>query len=387
MEQDRKNWQINTQLNHPKKVEILDGNRPLIQPIYLSAKFTLSEDHSYMDQFLYSRLSNPTTRQLEMSLAEIQKKEDCIVMSSGMAALSGTFLGLLKAGDHIITFREIYKPARTFIKDVLTRYQIEHTILALKDLSMLESAIRDGKTKLIHFESLTNPNLEIADVEYIIKVARRHGVLVSMDGTFAGLHQHTQFDVDLMIHSLTKFGNGHGDVIAGSIAGKKSLIQELRQMGVYLGATIDAHTSYLIERGLKTYMLRFERQTSSAQKVAEFLQTHKKVKITRYPGLSQHPGHELAKKQMKDMGAVVSFEIDPSICKDAAEFCHKLSLIQFSVSLGSTESIICPTELFFAADLGSSDKSEMGINPYTVRLSVGLEDPEDIIKDLRSLLG
>ncbi len=385
MSDERRQWDINTRLNHPVEVQIHEGNKPLLQPIYNSAKFTPSENYPYWDQFIYSRISNPTTRQLELTLAELQVKEDCIVVSSGIASITGTFLALLSAGDHIITFRELYKPARMYIREFLPKYNISNTVLSLSSLRDLEAAITPS-TKLIHFESPSNPNLDLADIDYIIQVARKNGVLVSMDGTFAGLHQHTQYDIDIMMHSLTKFANGHGDVIAGSIAGKKELIKKIREMSSYLGATLDPQASYLIERGLKTYMLRYERQTRNAGELAEFLSTHPKARMVRYPGLKSHKGHELAKKQMKDMGAVVAFEIDASVAVSADKFCHKLKLIQLAASLGSSESIICPTQTFFGQDLDAHDKNEIGINTHTLRLSVGLEDAKDLIADLTQAL-
>jgi len=381
-----KKWKLNTRLNHSVKIVPHKDNSPLLAPIYQSVKFVVSQELGYRDQFIYTRLSNPTLKQLEIHLADIQNKEDCIVLSSGIAAITGALLGLLKSGDHLISFRELYKPARIFVRDMLPRFGVESTVLKISDLSSIEAAIIPGKTKLIHFESPTNPNLDIADIEGIIKIARKHNLLVSMDSTFAGIHQHTELDIDLMIQSLTKFGNGHGDVLAGSIAGKKSLIDQIRHMTVTLGATLDPHAAFLVERGLKTYMLRFERHTKNAQIVAEFLNTHPKVKKVFYPGLESHAGHELAKKQMSDMGGIVSFILDEK-GQSADHFAHKLKLIQFAVSLGATESIICPTHLFFGDDLSSSDKEEMGISPYSLRLSVGLEDSEDLIEDLKIALG
>jgi cystathionine beta-lyase/cystathionine gamma-synthase len=376
-------WSSQTRLHHPQRPVISSDNPPLIAPIYQSVKFVVNPDIPYSDQFIYSRLSNPTVRQLELSLAEIQQKEDCLVFASGIAAISGTMLGLLKSGDHVITFRELYKPARMLIRDVLPKFGIESTILKLADLDSLESSIIRGKTKLIHFESPTNPNLEIADIQKIINIAHKHNVLVSMDGTFAGLHQHTQFDIDVMIQSLTKFANGHGDVLAGSVAGKKSVIQKIRQMSITLGATLDPHAAFLVERGLKTYQLRVERHTQNAATVAAFLASHPAVEKVFYPGLSTHPQHELAKTQMVDMGAVVSFVLKN---KEAEAFCQQLEMIQFAVSLGSTESIICPTHFFFGDDLTQEEKAEMGIGTRSLRLSVGLESAEDIIADLKAAL-
>lgn len=383
---NRKNWKLNTRLNHPERISPMPGNPPLLAPIYHSVKFVVAEGTPYWDQFIYGRVSNPTVRQLEVLLSDIQKKEDCIVLSSGIAAITGSMLGLLKSGDHVITFRELYKPARIFMRDMLPRFGITTSVLKLNQLDELEKTIIPGKTKLVHFESPTNPNLDIADIQRIIEVAHKYNVLVSMDGTFAGLHQHTDFDIDLMIHSLTKFANGHGDVLAGSIAGKKSLIQQIRQMTITLGATLDPQAASLVERGLKTYQLRFERHVKNAGKVADFLNQHPKIKKVFYPGLSSHKGYELAQKQMSDMGAVVSFVLDSSLGMNADQFAHKLKLIQFAVSLGATESIICPTHIFFGDDLGPVDKEEMGISPYSLRLSVGLEDAEDVIEDLKQAL-
>ncbi len=382
----RNSWSVSTKLNHPVEVPLVDGNKPLIQPIYHSAKFTMSDSIPYWDQFVYGRISNPGLRRLELTLAEFQGREDCIVVSSGIAALTGVFLGLLKSGDHMITFRDLYKPGRVFIKDYLSRFGIESSILKLGDYKELEKAIIPGKTKLIHFESPTNPNLEIVDIKKVLEIAKRNNVLVSMDGTFAGLHQHKKFDVDIMIQSLTKFGNGHGDVIAGAISGRKDLIKIIREMTLYLGAHLDPQAVYLIERGLKTYMLRYERQTKSAQEIAIFLSNHPKVKIVRYPGLLENKWHELASTQMEDMGAVISFEIKSEVAQSADKFCHKLNLIQIAASFGATETIICPTETFFGVDLSKEEKEEMGINKFSLRISIGLEDPVDLTNDLNEAL-
>lgn len=383
----RLTWNASTRLNHPVEVQLPEGNRPLLQPIYHSAKFTPGESSPYWDQFIYGRISNPTTMQLELTLAELQKKEDCLVLSSGIAAVSTMFLSLLKTGDHMISFRELYKPGRVFIKDILPRYGISSSLLRLKDVNTLEESIISGKTKLIHFESPTNPHLEIADIEKIISIARKHHLLVTMDGTFAGLHQHTEFDIDVILHSLTKFGNGHGDVIAGSLAGKKSVMKNIREVGLFLGAHLDPQAVYLIERGLKTYFLRYERQSDTALKVATFLENHPKVKWVHYPGLESFPGKKLSEKQMRDNGAVIAFEIDQTVASSADKFCHKLELIQLAASLGSTETIICPTQTFFGQDLNESDKQGMKITSYSLRMSVGLEDPQDLINDFKQALG
>lgn len=301
MSLERNKLHDSTKTTHAPEVTIPEGNKPILSPIYQTAKFSLAEGLPVASQFFYTRVSNPTLRELELSLSELQRTDDCIVVGSGMAAITGAILGLMKAGDHMITFRESYRPGRIFIRTTLRRFGMSSTVLSLSDLSMLEKSITP-ETKIIYFESPTNPHVDIADIRTIVSVAKKHNVVVMMDATFGGPHQHREFGIDIFIQSLTKYVNGHGDVIAGSISGKKALIQEIRQMTVNLGATLDPHAAYLIQRGLKTYHLRYERAASSAQAVAEFLETHPRVKKVYYPGLKSHPGYELARSQMSSTG-------------------------------------------------------------------------------------
>ncbi|MES2527270.1 MAG: aminotransferase class I/II-fold pyridoxal phosphate-dependent enzyme [Bdellovibrionota bacterium] len=384
MDSDRNKLHPVTRLNHSPEVPLPEGNYPILSPIYQTAKFRLSEDVPLSSQFAYTRVSNPTLRQLELSLAELQKTEDCIVVGSGMAAITGAILGLMKTGDHLITFMETYRPARIFTRTTLKRFGMTATVLGLSELAKLEAAITP-QTKIIYFESPTNPHLNIADIKKIVSIAKKHNVLVMMDATFGGPHQHTDLGVDVFLQSLTKYANGHGDVIAGSIAGKKAVIHEIRQMTINLGATLDPHAAYLVQRGLKTYHLRYERQAATAKTLAEFLEKFPKVKRVLYPGLPSHPGHELARSQMSSMGGILAFEVDPSL-GTALEICHRVKLIQFTASVGSAETLICPTAMFFGDDLSPEELNQLGMNPYTLRISVGLEHSEDLIADLRSAL-
>ncbi len=385
-ETKRDGWGPSTLLNHPVKVPVPPGNDPLVAPIYQNVKFQITEGLPYHEQFIYTRVSNPTLRQLELSLAEIQKTEDCLVLGSGIAAVSATLLALLEHGDHVIAFREMYRPSRVFIRDTLKRYGIDSTFKELTDLDTLEAAIVPGKTKLVHFESPSNPNLEIADVRRLAELCQKHGLYLTMDATFGGIHQHQGLGVDVLIHSLTKFVAGHGDVLAGSVAGKKSVVQKVRNFGSLIGATLDPHAAFLVLRGLKTYLLRYERQSQSALEVARFLEAHPMVSRVFYPGLEAHPGHALAKSQMRQMGGVVSFILREELGISARTFCHRTKLIHFSISLGSTESIICPTLDFFGEDLTPQERREIGISEHSLRLSVGLEEPRDLIEDLRGIL-
>lgn len=385
MDLDRKNLHETTRVNHAPEVKIPEGNTPIVSPLYQTAKFALHESHPVGSQFIYTRVSNPTLRELELTLAELQKTEDCIVVGSGMAAITGAILGLLKAGDHMITFLESYRPGRIFVRTTLKRFGMSSSVLSLSDLSTLENAITP-QTRVIYFESPTNPHLDIADIKKIVSIAKKHHVLVMMDATFGGPHQHLDLGVDIFIHSLTKYVNGHGDVIAGSIAGKKSVIAEIRNMTINLGATLDPHAAFLIQRGLKTYHLRYERAATSALAIAEFLEKHPKVKRVYYPGLKSHPAHALAAIQMSSMGGILAFEIDPSV-GDALSFCHRLNLIQFTASVGSSETLICPTLQFFGDDLSSEEADLLGINSHSLRISVGLEHPDDLMAELAAALG
>jgi cystathionine beta-lyase/cystathionine gamma-synthase len=240
---NRKALHESTQLSHTPEVTIPAGNKPILSPIYQTAKFTLNEELPISSQFIYTRVSNPTLRELELTLAELQKTDDCIVLGSGMAAITGVLLGLMKTGDHMISFREIYRPGRIFVRSTLKRFGMDHSMISLAELDSLESKIKPN-TKLIYFESPTNPHLDIADIKKIVAIAKKHNLVVMMDATFGGPHQHRDLGVDIFVHSLTKYANGHGDVIAGAIMGKASLINEIRQMTINLGATLDPLISF-----------------------------------------------------------------------------------------------------------------------------------------------
>lgn len=381
----RSSWKRSTKLTHSRQVPLPKNNESIVSPIYQTAKFSLAPDLNIPDQFIYTRISNPTLRELENSLSETMKKDDSIVFASGIAAITSTLFSLLSVQDHVIIFREIYKPTRIFVRDILPKFGVEHTIVPLSETHKLEEYIRPGKTKLIYFESPSNPNLQIADIKKITDIAARNHVLTVMDSTFAGIHQHLEYSIDLIIHSLTKSANGHGDVTAGSVSGKKDLISKIRQLSIFLGATLDPHAAFLIMRGLKTYDLRIERQSRSALRIAQYLRGHRRVKKVYYPGLEEHPGHKIAAEQMEDFGGIVSFEVDPELGK-AFDLCKKGRLLKFTASVGSTESLLCPSLQFFGDDLPEKDRQEMGLHDYSLRLSVGLEDPEDLISDLEHIL-
>lgn len=381
-----------TRVNHPPAVGLPPGNRALVDPIYQSVKFefdevdaTLKAQRGERPGFFYTRVSNPTLRQLELLLAELQGREDAIVLGSGIAATSAVFLALLKQGDHVLGFVETYAPTRRTLQRILAKFGVTLTLLSIEDLDGAERVLAARPTRLVVFESPTNPVTRIADIARLTEMAHRHGALVVLDNTFAGLHNHGQYEVDLYVHSLTKFASGHSDVMGGAVIGRVDLIRAIRQDHILIGALLDPHAAYLVLRGLKTYFLRYRAICASAQRVAEFLATRAEVERVHYPGLASHPQHALAQAQMHDFGGVVAFDLaggEPA----ATVFCEALELFGLAASVGSTESLVMAPQMLRAYDLTAEQRRISGILDGTVRLSIGIEDPDDLIGDITQAL-
>jgi len=274
----------------------------------------------------------------------------------------------------------MYQPTRYMVRRLLARFGIEHTMLSIEDAAALERTLASRPTRLVVFESPSNPVLKIADIERITTVARAHNALTVLDNTFAGFHNHGEFDVDLYVHSLTKFAAGHGDVMGGAVIGSRKLLSSMERDFVVLGATLDPHAAFLIQRGLKTYFVRIERQVRTAHAVARFLEGHPVVERVLYPGLASHPQHALAARQMKDFGAVVTFELAPRA--DPVKFADTLQLFTISASLGSTESLVQPGQLMMPRGLNEEERRWAAVTHRTMRLSIGLEDEADLLADL-----
>jgi len=381
-----------SRVTHPPEVQVPPDNRPLVAPIYQSVKFTFDDVDATVehgrgrrDGFFYLRDSNPTLAQLERLLAELQGRDACILTSSGVASVSMPLLALLQAGDHVVYFAEQYAPVRALVGRVLKRFGVASTMLSIDDIDGLERVLAATPTRLVVFESPTNPVLKVANLERLTASARRHGALTLLDNTLAGLHNHGQFDVDLYAHSLTKFASGHGDVMAGAVIGRKELIESMRSEITIIGPTLDPHVAFLILRGMKTYYLRWEAQCRSAQAVAEFLARQPAVARVRYPGLPGDPGHALAQKQMHDFGAIVTFDIAGGL-EAGSRFAEALELFTIAASLGSTESLVLPPALQQPRGLTAEQKAWSDIGPGTTRLSLGVEDTEDLIVDLQQAL-
>ena len=377
-----------TRVNHPPEVDVPAGNRPVVAPIYQTVKFefdtvddTLQALSGERPGFFYLRSSNPTTRALELTLAELQGREDCLVCASGVGAIAQALLALTRQGDHVLCFLESYGPTRYLIRRLLARFGVNHTLLSIADHAGIERTLAAQPTRLVIFESPTNPINRIADISAITRLARAHGALTLLDNTFAGMHQHGQYEIDLYLHSLTKFASGHGDVMGGAVIGSAELIGTMRQDFSILGGVLDPHAAFLLQRGLKTYFARYRMQCVSAQRVAEFLSTHPAVERTHYPGLPGHPGHALACAQMSEFGAVVSFDLRTG-AQAARRFAEALQLFAMAASLGATDSLVMPSQLLGSRDLSEEQQRQTGIAAGTVRLSIGLEDVDDLIEDV-----
>ena len=382
-----------TRVTHLPDVEVPSDNRALVAPIYQSVKFTFDDvaetERYYQGRragFYYSRVSNPTLRQLENALAEMQGRDACLLTASGMAAISATLIALCKQGDHVVYFAEMYQPTRSLIRRVLSRFGVTSSLLSIDDLDGLERVLGERPVRVIVFESPTNPVLKVADIARITGLARRHGALTLLDNTLAGPHSHGELDIDLYVHSLTKYVSGHGDVMGGAIIGRAELIQAMRSDLTVLGPTLDPHAAFLMLRGLRTFFVRRDAQCRGAQRIAEFLRGHPSVERVSYPGLADDPGHDRAARQMEDFGSIVSFDIAGGLAA-GNRFAEALTLFAIAASLGSTESLVVAPEMQQPRDLTPEQRLWSAIGPGTVRLSVGIEDPDDLIADLAQALG
>jgi len=382
----------NTLVNHPPAVPVAPDNRPLVAPIYQSVKFSFDDTDETLRYlrgeragFFYSRTSNPTLQQLQLLLAQLQGRDDCLLTGSGVATIAASLLSLCKQGDHILAFVESYGPTRYIVQHLLAKFGVAHTLLSIEDLGGIERVLHDTPTRLVVFESPTNPVTKIADIEHLTAHARRAGALTVLDNTFAGFHNHGAYDIDIFLHSLTKYASGHGDVMGGAIIARGELIGQMRKDIVSMGPTLDPHAAFLIQRGMRTYFLRYERQCSNALAVSTFLKDHRRVKSVFYPGLDGHPQHLLARRQMSDFGTVVTIELDGGF-EEGARFAEALQLFSMSASVGSAESLVMPPQLLAGHDYTPEQRAASLITRGTVRLSIGLEDAADLVQDLGQAL-
>lgn len=381
-----------TRVNHPPSVETPADNHPLNYPIHQNVKWasdTLAESLRILrgerPGYFYSRVGNPTVRQLELLLAELQGRDDALSTSSGVNVVAQTLFALTRQGDHVVLFVEGYGPTRAIIRKLLGRFGVTHSLLSIEDLVGLERELSQRPTRLVWFESPTNPVNKIADIEAITSLAHRFGALTVLDNTAAGFHQHGEFAIDLFVHSLTKFATGAGDVMGGALIGRRELIDLVREDFRLFGAQLDPQSASLMVRGMKSYFTRYRAQSAHAQTIAEFLESHPNCERVRYPGLAAHPSAALARKQMRDFGSVIAFDLKSGF-ESGSRFADSLRLFSCTPSFGSTESLAMPPQMMQPRDLSDTERAYSAIGPGTVRLSIGLEDPADLRADLEQAL-
>ena len=337
--------------------------------------------------YIYTRLGNPTTTVLENKIAALEGGEACAAASSGMGAISSCLWSIAGAGKHIIADETLYGCTFALLSHGMTQYGVEVTFTDLSKLENLTANLREN-TVAVYLETPANPNLKITDIELLAKSAHEYNpeILVVCDNTFASpaLQNPLKLGADVVVHSATKYLNGHGDVIAGFVVGSAEFITKVKMFGLkdMTGATLGPFESWLILRGLKSLEIRVERHTASAKKIAEYLYNNDKVEHVNYPGLPTHPGHEIAKRQMKDFGGMISFEIKGG--KEAGmKFCNALKLCTIAVSLGDAETLIEHPASMTHSTYGPEDLKAAGISAGLIRLSVGLENADDIIADMQ----
>ncbi|WP_206485334.1 methionine gamma-lyase [Thalassotalea sp. G2M2-11] len=339
------------------------------------------------DGFIYTRLGNPTTRQLEMRVAAMEGMEDAAATATGMAAVSGALLANLAAGDHIISSKAVYGCTFALISHMLTKFGIEVSFVDMSEPENITEVIKDN-TKMVFLESPINPNLEVLDLERILAICKQHQLISVVDNTFMTpvLQQPAKMGADIIIHSATKYLNGHGDVVAGIICGSKEMIEHIKLTALKdIGGTMSPHDAWLILRGLKTLHLRVERHCQNAQLVAEFLESHPKVARVYYPGLASHSGHRFIGKQMKAAGGVIAFELHTDL-KGGADFINRMQLFSIAVSLGDAESLIQHPASMTHSPYSDEERREAGISDSLIRISAGLENVTDLIEDLKQSL-
>jgi cystathionine gamma-synthase len=363
-------------------------------PIYQTSTFWFrdsAELREYQEGRLqreeYGRYGNPTWKAVEGKLCQLEGAEEAVLFASGMCAATTLFLALLPPGSHLIVTSDCYRRTRQFIRQYLGRMGVETTVIDPADTRQLAEAIRD-ETSLFFTESPTNPYLRVIDVPEAVRVAHARGVKVVIDSTFATPVNHRPLDegADLVIHSATKYLGGHNDLLAGVVAGSAELIGPVREAVGVLGGILDAHSAWLLLRGLKTLALRMERHNANGLRVASWLEAHPRIRRVWYPGLESHPDHATASRCLRGGGGVVTFEIDTNL-EGAIRFTDACQLPYIAPSLGGVESLVEMPVLMSYWDVEREERLKMGITDSLIRLSCGIEDAEDLLADLEQALG
>ena len=386
---DTKNKGFNTKLIHAGAFEDEFGSATV--PIYQSSTFKFkSAQHGAdcfsgaSDGYIYTRIANPTIRAFEQNIAQLENGYDGIATSSGMGAITSVHMALLGAGSHIISSGAVYGPARGVLEQDFSRFGVEATFVHTANTGEIIAAIKPN-TKVLYIETPANPTMEITDIAACAKIAKEHNLTLVVDNTFCSPYLQKPLDLgaDVVLHSITKFINGHADIVGGVIVTKgPDLYKKIRHCMVYMGCNMDPTQAFMVIRGVKTLSIRIDRAQENAMKVAHFLEDHPKVAWIKYPGLKSHPQYELAKSQMEGFGSMMSFGIKGGY-EAGQKLMDNVHLAILAVSLGGVETLIQHPASMTHAGVSKENKLAAGITDDLVRFSVGIEDVEDIINDLK----
>ncbi len=331
--------------------------------------------------YVYSRWDNPTVVRLEKKLTAFEHGGDGAAFASGMAAISTSVFSFIGKGDHVLGIRDLYGGTYSLLHDLLPRLGIETTLVETTDFGEMEREVREN-TKVIYVETPTNPTLKLVDISKVAKLAHRVGALLLVDNTFASpVNQNPMvLGADVVLHSATKYLNGHADVIAGAAVASRERAHSIKMMRRDFGGTLDPLPAWLVLRGMKTMAVRVRQQNANAQVLAEYLSAHRKVSKVNYPGLKTHPQHTLAKRQMKGFGGMMSFEVKGS-ARDAMKFTESLKVASLAASLGGVETLVSQPSMMTHTQMSAKERSQTGIPDTLVRVSTGIEDAEDLVSD------
>ena len=388
----KKDRSIFTEVVHAD-IDISKNHGALSVPIYNSSTYAFqdadesAEIHNYQKPgYFYGRLGNPTQAALEKAVAKLERAESAIAFGSGMAAISAAIFSLAKSGDHIVALESMYSTATKLLRYVAESFDIEVTFIDATDPENYRSAIREN-TKIFWTETPSNPRLNITDLSAVAGIAKENGIITVTDNTFATPFNQNpiKLGIDLVAHSATKYLGGHSDLSAGVLAGNSDLIQKVFDKGVKLiGGAIAPQVAWLVLRGIKTLALRMKQHNDNAYAIAHMLQCHAKIIEVFYPGFETHQNHDLAKRQMRGFGGMVSFDVGDA--DEARRFVNELKLCSNATSLGGVETIIQHSAAMTHAMISKEDREKAGISDGLIRMSVGIEDKADLIEDLEQAL-
>jgi cystathionine beta-lyase/cystathionine gamma-synthase len=367
-------------------------NGPVSTPIYQTSTFEVVDNveqqrvHEIVSDSYYTRWGNPTNTVAEQTVAELEGMETARTFASGMGAITTTIMALLRTGDHIVAQRDIYGGVTKFFTQWLPKMGIETTLVDTTDYEQHARAIRPN-TKLLYLESPTNPALRVVDLKKAVALARQHKLITLIDSTFGTpINQHpAEYGIDLVMHSGTKYLSGHADLTCGVVSARRDLIEKIHDTRTTLGNCMDPHASWMLIRGLKTLAVRVARQNENALRIAEFLEHHAKVRRVHYPFLKSHPQYAIARQQMTGGGGVVTFEVEGT-GQDACRVSEALRLFTLATSLGGVESLVSIPVLTSHAMIEPEQRKKMGVTEQMIRLSVGIENADDLIADLEHAL-